>query len=185
MIVATLIFFPPYWPRRLVGRPAIYQLTNLPTHQFSNVTTALLAVYAAVQIAVPLRAYWPGTDANWTCRGFNFAWRVMLVEKAGYTELIAGDRSTGKHWPVRMRDYVTERQERMMAQDPFMVRALARHVAADLQARGIADVEVRADSFAALNGRPVQRLIDPGSTLPRRRRPAGSCRGARSHAVRR
>ena len=31
-----------------------------------------------------------------------------------------------------------------MAQDPFMVRALARHVAADLHARGMADVEVRA-----------------------------------------
>jgi hypothetical protein len=41
----------------------------------------------------------------------------------------------------------------------------ARHVAADWQARGIAHVEVRADSFAALNGRPVQRLIDPGVDL--------------------
>ena len=161
MIVATLIFFPPDWPRRLFGRPRTHQFTNSPTRQFSRWTTALLAVYAAVQIAVPLRAYWPGTDSNWTCRGFNFAWRVMLVEKAGYTELIAGVRSTGKRWPVRMRDYVTERQEKMMAQDPFMVRALARHVAAGLQARGIAGVEVRADSFASLNGRPVQRLIDP------------------------
>ena len=85
----------------------------------------------------------------------------MLIEKAGHAELTAADRSTGRHWPVRLRDYVTERQEKMMAQDPFMVRALARHVAADLHARGMADVEVRADAFAALNGRPVQRLIDP------------------------
>jgi vitamin K-dependent gamma-carboxylase len=114
---------------------------------------------------VPLRAYWPGTDPEWTYRGFNFAWRVMLVEKAGHTELIAVDRSSGRQWPVRVRDYVTERQEKMMAQDPFMIRALARHVAADLRARGVAGAEVRADSFASFNGRPVQRLIDPSVDL--------------------
>jgi vitamin K-dependent gamma-carboxylase len=182
MIVATLIFFPPDWPRRAaklrVDQPSDPERTvrepSLPASSArprsmdiaagawsTNTTAALLAVYAAIQIAVPLRAYLPGADPEWTGRGFNFAWRVMLIEKAGHTELIAGDRSTGRHWPVRMRDYVTERQEKMMAQDPFMVRALARHIASDLRARGVAGVEVRADSFAALNGRPVQRLIDP------------------------
>jgi hypothetical protein len=48
-----------------------------------------------------------------------------------------------------------------MAQDPEMIRALARRIAADWRARGIAGVEVRADAFATLNGRPLQRLIDP------------------------
>ena len=52
-----------------------------------------------------------------------------------------------------------------MAQDPFMVRALARHIAADFSARGVTGVEVRADSFASLNGRPAQRLIDPHVNL--------------------
>jgi hypothetical protein len=89
----------------------------------------------------------------------------MLVEKAGHTELVAADRGTGRQWPIRTRDYVTERQEKMMAQDPFMIRALARHVADDLRARGAGDVEVRADSFAALNGHPLQRLIDPAVDL--------------------
>ena len=42
-----------------------------------------------------------------------------------------------------------------------MVRALARHVANRYSARGHLDVEIRAESFAALNGRPLQRLIDP------------------------
>ena len=56
---------------------------------------AALAVYAAIQIAVPLRSYWPGSDPDWTYRGFNFSWRVMLVEKTGYTELVAYDPATG------------------------------------------------------------------------------------------
>ena len=54
-----------------------------------------------------------------------------------------------------------------MAQDPFMIRTLARHVAEDLRARGVASAEVRAESFAALNGRPLQRLIDPRVDLAR------------------
>ena len=57
----------------------------------------------------------------------------MLVEKAGTTEFIASDRLTGRQWRLRPRNYVTGRQEKMMAQDPFMVRALARHIASDLR----------------------------------------------------
>lgn len=158
MIVATLLFFPPDWPRRWLVKTETAE--HDVEHRVSRRLGILLAVYAVVQIVVPLRAYWPGTDPEWTNRGFNFAWRVMIAEKAGYTELIAADRSTGREWPVRLSDYVTERQQKMMAQDPFMVRALARQVAADLQRRGL-DVVVRAESFASLNGRPVQRLIDP------------------------
>jgi vitamin K-dependent gamma-carboxylase len=165
MIGATLIFFPPDWPRRWGGGRRTHPLTDFRAYSLHKFTVPMLAVYALIQIALPLRAYWPGVDSDWTCRGFNFAWRVMLIEKAGHAELTAADRSTGRQWPVRLRDYVTERQEKMMAQDPFMIRALARHVAADLRARSVADVEVRADAFAALNGRPVQRLIDPDVDL--------------------
>ena len=187
MIVVTTIFFPPDWPRRWVhaigapgrpeGRPLRARGASLDRGALSGpprttdgpamptLTAALIATYVLVQLALPLRSYWPGADPAWTYRGFNFAWRVMLVEKAGHTELIAEDRATGRRWPIRMRDYVTERQEKMMAQDPFMIRTLARHVAADLRARGIGDVEVRADSFAALNGHPLQRLIDPDVDL--------------------
>ena len=167
MIGATLIFFSPDWPRRLLRRAKTEVPAGAATSVPPWVTVSLLAVYAAVQIVVPLRAYWPGADPEWTYRGFNFSWRVMIVEKAGYTELAASDPATGRRWLVPMRDYVTERQEKMMAQDPFMIRTLARHVAEDLRARGVASAEVRAESFAALNGRPLQRLIDPRVDLAR------------------
>jgi vitamin K-dependent gamma-carboxylase len=171
MIAVTTIFFLPDWPRRFIGGRGTSQAHPLqPIAQATSMamsirTAAFIAVYVVIQVALPLRAYWPGADPEWTCRGFNFAWRVMLVEKAGHTELVAADRGTGRQWPIRTRDYVTERQEKMMAQDPFMIRALARHVADDLRARGAGNVEVRADSFAALNGHPLQRLIDPAVDL--------------------
>lgn len=167
MIGATLIFFPPDWPRRWLGQARAPTPAEAATGVPSRIVAALLAVYAAVQIVLPLRAYWPGTDPEWTYRGFNFSWRVMIVEKAGYTELVASDRARGRRWLVPMRDYITERQEKMMAQDPFMVRTLARHVAEDMGAHGVKFPEVRAESFAALNGRPLQRLIDPRVDLAR------------------
>lgn len=48
-----------------------------------------------------------------------------------------------------------------MAQDPFMVRDVARHIAGVLRARGLNRVVVRAESYASLNGRAAQLLIDP------------------------
>ena len=52
-----------------------------------------------------------------------------------------------------------------MAQDPFLIRELARHIAQDLQAQGHPRVEVFADAYAALNGNPSRRLIDPNVNL--------------------
>jgi hypothetical protein len=89
----------------------------------------------------------------------------MLIEKSGDTEFVATDRVTGRHWRISPHDYVTERQEKMMAQDPYMVRALARHIGATLRSSGMTDPEVRAESFAAMNGRAAQRLIDPSVDL--------------------
>jgi vitamin K-dependent gamma-carboxylase len=162
MIVATLLFFPPDWPRRWMPTRGIDVTPerHAAAHT-SRWMVAPLVLHVAIQIAVPLRAYWPGADPDWTGRGFNFGWRVMIAEKAGSTELIARDRLTGRRWHIPIRDYATERQEKMMAQDPSMIRALARHVAEDYRARGLGDLEVSAESFAALNGRPLQRLIDP------------------------
>jgi vitamin K-dependent gamma-carboxylase len=163
MIVATTIFFPPDWPRRWIGGEVRLKpdTTGELVWLKPDTTGGLLLLYILMQIALPLRAYWPGADPEWTGRGFNFSWRVMLAEKSGFTEFTVDDPTTGRHWRVRPREIITARQELMMGQDPYMVRALARYIADDYRARGIANVRVHAESFATLNGRPAQRLIDP------------------------
>ena len=113
MIAVTSIFFPADWPRRLLPGGAGRQPTEPATlYVTPRPVIALLALYAAIQVAIPMRAYWPGADPEWTGRGFNFAWRVMLIEKAGSTEFFAYQPSTGRRWQVRARDYVTDRQSR-------------------------------------------------------------------------
>jgi hypothetical protein len=48
-----------------------------------------------------------------------------------------------------------------------MVLEAAHVVASDYRARGVKNPAVYADAFAALNGRPMQRLIDPHVDLAR------------------
>ena len=126
-----------------------------------------MAVIAFViwQVLFPLRTFlYPG-PSGWTYQGFNFSWRVMIVEKAGYVEFTARDSVTDRRWRIRTRDYLTPLQQKMMAQDPEMIRALARHIAADFKERGTPGVEIRATAYATLNGRPSQQLIDPNVNL--------------------
>jgi hypothetical protein len=89
----------------------------------------------------------------------------MLVEKSGYAEFRALDATTGKVWRIKATDYLTPRQAQFMAQDPAMIRTLAVHIAEDFRMRGHRNVQVFADAYASLNGRAVQRLIDPSVDL--------------------
>ena len=126
---------------------------------------AALAAYAAIQLALPLRSFFYATPPGWSYAGFNCAWRVMIVEKTGYVEFHAIDSASGRDWRVPTENYLTPRQQALMAQDPDLIRAMARHLAAELEARGFKQIQIRADAFATLNGRPSQRLIDPNVNL--------------------
>jgi hypothetical protein len=68
---------------------------------------------------------------------------------------------------VSPREYFTAYQTDMMSPQPDMVLEAARVIAADFRARGVQEPAVYADAFAALNGRPMQRLVDPRVDLAR------------------
>ena len=146
----------------------------------AKVVLAILLLFSAISWGIVLYKFWQFgrssrqsstfldvfrksskfSEVQAVCRTLSASPLVGLFQ-SGYTELIARDRTTGERWRVDLREFVTERQERMMVQDPFMVRSLARHVAAELRTKGRPEVEVRAESFASLNGRPPTYLIDP------------------------
>lgn len=168
MIVSSLLFFPSDWPRRWFK---VLPAGRLPDHQDeankrvhgSLHLFAILALiaYAGVQLFLPLRPYLQSESSAWTFRGFNWSWRVMLVEKTGYTEFRAINPETGQNWRIPPTAYITPRQAHSMAQDPAMIRSLAQHIASDLRSRGWARIQIYTDSHASLNGRPSQQLIDP------------------------
>lgn len=160
MIVAALIFFPPYWPRRVF--PALFR-SKTPAADESRLSrplAILFVLHLAVQISLPLRHWlYPG-NVCWTEEGFRFAWHVMLMEKTGSVEYRVTDPVSGKHWIVSPQTYLKPHQEKQMSAQPDMILQLAHHIADDFKSRGYPKVEVRADALASLNGRPFQKLID-------------------------
>lgn len=165
MSAAALVFFPPSWPRRLVG--GTRAAPGGTSRGLSRWGALALGAYFVVQVLVPLRKHlYPG-DVAWTEQGFDFAWHVMLQEKAGVAWFHVRDRATGEEWQEHPDRYLTPRQLKMMSTSPAMIEELARHIASDCARRGHPDVAVRAEVYVTLNGRPSAMLLDPEIDLGR------------------
>lgn len=125
MIAATLLFFDPGWPRRLVERllaprrapadgpprgapeetprsePARAAAGAPPPPRRPRLVIAAVALYLAVQVLVPLRHWlYPG-DVAWTEEGHRFSWRMKLRSKQdGWARFTVKDRASGRTWSV-------------------------------------------------------------------------------------
>lgn len=177
MSTAALVFFPPSWPRRLLRRVLPRAAASAPAASASPSASApaparprpalvaALMAYAAFQVLFPLRhLLYPG-DVLWNEEGMRFSWKVMVREKHGSVTFHVSFPSTGKRVQISPRQYLTAKQEREMAGQPDLIIQLAHRIAADFRARGHADVEVRAEAWVSLNGRPPRLLIDPDRDL--------------------
>jgi hypothetical protein len=179
MIGASLVFFAPDWPAQLRTRLSQRRTTDVaaPAHgsasavpRLSRRVVVVLAVFAAVQVVLPLRhlAY-PG-DVRWTDEGYYGSWRVMLTEKTGHLELRVRFPTTGEEQLVDPTIVLTDWQVRQASIRPDLLHAAAHLVADEYRARGAPDVEVYADAFVSFMGGPVRRLVDPNvdlAALPR------------------
>jgi hypothetical protein len=81
----------------------------------------------------------------------------MLIEKTGSVEYRVV--TPGRTFLVQPRAELTALQYKMLSTQPDMIHAYAHTLADRFAAEG--PVRVYADSWASLNGRPSQRLIDP------------------------
>ena len=171
MIGCATILFAPDWPRRALapGSRLDRPVAVRPRVELGlGIVAAFLLV---VELALPWRhlAY-PG-PALWTEEGSRYAYRVMLVEKGGFVEYRVRERETGRTWrvdPLLSREHaeLTTLQAKVMSTQPDMIAAYARHLAARFEAAHPgATIEVYADAFVAVNGRPSARLIDPNVDL--------------------
>ena len=183
MTGAALIFFSPGWPRHVswwlrAGLGTVAGATAPPKRDFVDsaplpcaamtlrwLLAIIVAVYVAVQVALPLRHYaYPG-NVRWNEEGYRLAWRVLLTEKAGMVEYRVDHPPTSQTWRVGPEEYLTPPQAERMATQPDMILETAHIIARDFAARGFAQVQVRADVFVTMNGRKSARLIDPDAGL--------------------
>ncbi|MCC6766136.1 MAG: HTTM domain-containing protein [Deltaproteobacteria bacterium] len=178
MIGLTPVFLDPGWPRRVraavaAGLPAMACGARTPGAgrvaivPAERVVMSVLVLHLALQATIPLRTFVATDDVAWTEEGFRFAWRVMAMEKAGTATFRLRDPATGAVWKVDPRAELTPLQASMMATQPDMIADYARHLAADARRAGRGEVEVRADVWVSLNGRPSRRFVDPDADLAR------------------
>ena len=121
----------------------------------------ILSLFFVLQIIFPLRSiFYPG-ELLWTEQGYRFSWRVMLIEKTGYTTFKVVDNSSNKFQLVDNMEFLTPFQEKQMSFQPDMILEYAHYLGATFEKRGFKDVSVYADSYVTLNGRPSKRFIDP------------------------
>lgn len=168
MIAGTLVFFDPAWPRLVARRlhPGGDRVTRSQAPlALSPVMVGGVALWAVLQLAIPLRHLAYAGDVRWTEEGYYGSFRVMLTEKAGLLSFEVTDPATGETWTIEPTEVLTDWQVQQSATRADLALAHAHLVADEFDRRGHPDVEVRADSWVSFNGRPRQRMIDPSVDL--------------------
>ena len=180
MILSTLIFFSAefhqqlidyakkvwkrirFWNSSHVNKETAIQNNTWSLSKAASTTIAIiLSLHFLIQVALPFRyTLYPG-NLFWNEQGYRFSWRVMLMEKAGYTTFKVHNPETKRSWEVSNWKYLTKNQEKMMATQPDMILQFAHHLEQHYLREGIQDVEIRAESYVTLNGRKSSLLIDP------------------------
>ncbi|MFD2550437.1 HTTM domain-containing protein [Bizionia sediminis] len=177
MIVSTLIFFEAdfhkkilagiktliLWVRKKWTLKPVHNLREITEYQFQNkkVFLPFLVLFFVLQLVIPFRylAY-PG-ELFWTEEGFRFSWRVMLIEKMGYTTFTIKNAETGAAFVVDNSDFLTSFQEKQMSFQPDFILEYAHYLGNHFSQQGHENVQVFAESYVALNGRRSQPFINP------------------------
>jgi hypothetical protein len=165
MLAATTLLLPPSWPRRFLRRfssaPSV-EVEPVPTPpRVRRVRWALLAIYVAIQLLVPLRHHlYPG-DVAWTEEGHRFAWRMRVRDKVGAASFRVRLAGGTTEFTIDGRADLREWQIGAMVNRPDMILQYAHHLRDRLGRELGRPVEVRVESLVSLNGRPYLALINP------------------------
>ncbi len=167
-LLMTSLYFPPSWPRRLpwLGPKIGPQTPPEPPKRIQHSALgrwglAAIALYAVIQLALPLRHWaFPG-HPSWSEEGHRFAWRMMIRSKQGTVRYRVVDPATGKSTIEHPKDHLSDNQTRKLIRDPDMILELAHRIAAQYAQNGTPNVQVYALTQVKLNGHPHKPMIDP------------------------
>jgi hypothetical protein len=172
MIAAATVFFASDTLKNILTKTFAFlsskeSINDMSRHSFSKILVGVLIIS---QIVLPWRyLMYPG-ELFWHEQGFRFSWRVMVMEKQGYTTFRVVDKNNGEHWTVKNDDFLTSFQEKQMAFQPDFILEYAHHLAEYYKINQNRNIAVYADSYVSLNGRSTKRFVDPTIDLTTRSR---------------
>ena len=176
MIVSTLIFFEADFHKKCLQYLSGLFRFNYTLFengkvkiQIYNTTYKLkltfIGLFVVFQLLFPFRYLLYKDELFWTEEGFRFSWRVMIMEKAGYTQFIVKDGITNKEIRINNSRFLNTFQEKQMSFQPDFILEYAHYLCEYYKKQGIQNSEVYVESYVALNGRLSQKYIDPKINL--------------------
>jgi len=173
MIFATLIFFSPDWPRRLVNKIRNAPHKNVvkakkkkPNELVKKIIIISFVCFLIIQVTIPLRHHFYPGEVSWTEEGHIFSWHMKLRDKDAYeVEFWVKDPETGEVARFDPKIEITDRQFSKMSTRPDLILQYAHHISDLLYEQGFDEIEVRVNAIVALNAREPQMLIDPNIDL--------------------
>jgi len=175
MIVSSLLFFDAdFHKKALTFISKLFKIKTLEINSkvqipnnkpLGRLKIAFLMAFVAFQLIFPFRYLLYPQELFWTEEGFRFSWRVMLMEKAGYTQFTVSDPLTGNGLQVDNSKFLTPFQEKQMAFQPDFILEYAHFLHDHYLQKGMYDPEVRVNAYVALNGRLSTLYIDPKVNL--------------------
>lgn len=161
MMTSGVIFFSADFHEKLL---AIFErkreaLSTAVATQVNKPLLIFLYLFLSIQVCMPLRYLFHSGNIFWNEKGYRLSWRVMLMEKNGFTSLIVKDPVTQKQWEVDQDEFLTPFQKQQMRSQPDMILQFA-HFLGDHYTRNNVRPEVYIQSRMSLNGRRSQRYTN-------------------------
>jgi len=167
MITSTVIFFSSTFHERILGfiggrfpdqSPPRSNIAASPLRQ--SVISKLLVGYLLLQLFLPLRYLQFSGNLFWHEQGYRFSWRVMLMEKNGYTSFIVRDPVTKIQREADQDLYLTPFQKQQLRSQPDMMIQFGRFLGDRFKEQHGYAPEIYVKSRLSLNGRRSQVFTD-------------------------
>ena len=176
MIISALIFFDSSLHDKIINfiKKIILYFTNRKynirsvqpiSFNANKFKISCLTIFLVLQIIMPIRHFMYDGNLLWHEQGYRFSWRVMLMEKIGYTTFKMVNKENGEYFYINNEDHLTSYQEKQMSFQPDFILEYAHYLGETYKELGYENIEIFADSYVALNGRASQRYIDPEVNL--------------------
>ncbi len=176
MMTSTLLFFSANWHEKLLDmmRKIFQSSKNLSSLGYKNaknlngnydykrqlVITPLLCIYLLVQFYLPLRHLFYSGELFWNERGYRFSWRVMLIEKSGFTRIVIEDPKTATRSEIDQDLYLTPFQKKEMSTQPDMILQFVHFIGNEFKKKEGYAPKIYVTSRVSLNGRRSQPFIN-------------------------
>ena len=166
MMGATIIFFSPEWHQKIMQQLPLYSAFEGTTQKMhsqysqNQVISIILAAYLIVQLYLPLRYVQYDGNLFWHEKGYRFSWRVMLMEKNGFTSIIVKDPLKNIQYEVNQDEYLTPFQQQQMKSQPDMILQFVKHIGGEFTDKNGYAPNVFVDSRMSLNGRRSQEFTN-------------------------